>query len=817
VQSLVRRAIVSVLVLAAILPSLLPTVLPPLVVGAVVGTLSIGAVVAGVRRNRLGQPMVWHVGRPVAWALLGGGLAGLVVSHLMRGLLTAGHAPFPSVAEVPLLLAYPCMAAGLLILLENRCPGDAAEGTLTSLIAALAAALPVWAFVLAPRVADHHHHIASSTAVAGLVLPVCDLVLLLMAVRLVRLTSQSLSAYSFLLLSFACLLAAHCIALIGLAKGVGWSVEGLQGPLLLGYGLWGVAAMHPSMADLYEPVSRVPSAVGRSKLAVLAGAAMFGPIVLAVQAVREVPVGVPALATVTTVMPALVVALLVRMVRERTALEHQARHDDLTGLPRRDLFDDRVAIAMAAAHQRKSGLAVLFIDLDRFKKVNDSLGHAAGNQLLQLVAKRLTHCVRDGDTVARMGGDEFTILMPEFETEADAVSVARKVLEVFREPFQLGKRQLYVTGSVGVAVYPRDGETPETMMKNADAAMYAAKDRGRDTFHVYTPVLNALAHEKLDLESGLHQAIERGELILHYQPKVGIESGRVEGVEALVRWNHPELGLLGPDRFIPVAEETGLIVPLGEWVMQTACAQAADWANNGYPPIQMAVNLSARQFQLQAIPELVSSVLRRTGLDPRLLEVELTESLALQGDAVTKEALEQLVAMGVRCAVDDFGVGFSNFGYLDSLPIHEIKIDKSFVAKIGVESEQPALVVGIIALGRGLGLKVVAEGVENRRQLDVLRELQCDQIQGFFFSKPLPADELATLLMLEVVSPGQGRLSDLGPPTPRRRRSDAPAVAAPAPVALVAVSSVEKARSAGQVSPRPVRPRTARSRPLRAG
>jgi diguanylate cyclase (GGDEF)-like protein len=481
----------------------------------------------------------------------------------------------------------------------------------------------------------------------------------------------------------------------------------------------------------------------------------------------------PALAFVTACLPGLVVVLLVRMVRERTALEHQARHDDLTGLPRRDLFDDRVAIAMAAAHQRGSGLAVLFIDLDRFKKVNDSLGHAAGNQLLQLVAKRLTHCVRECDTVARMGGDEFTILMPEFESESDAVTVARKVLDVFREPFQLGKRQLYVTASIGVAVYPRDGDSAETMMKNADAAMYAAKERGRDTFHVYTPVLNALAHEKLDLESGLHQAIERGELVLHYQPKVAVQTGRVEGVEALVRWRHPELGLLGPDRFIPLAEETGLIVPLGEWVLQTACAQAAEWVEAGYPPIQMAVNLSARQFQLQSVPEMVAAALRRTGLDPNLLELELTESLALQGDDSTRETLEELVAMGVRCAVDDFGVGFSNFGYLDTLPIHEIKIDKTFVAKIGEDSEQPALVVGIIALGRGLGLKVVAEGVENRRQLDVLRALECDTIQGFFFSRPLPADELATLLMLEVVSPGQGRLSDLGPPvTPRRRKSD---------------------------------------------
>ncbi|MBV8690029.1 MAG: EAL domain-containing protein, partial [Actinobacteria bacterium] len=710
-QNLVRRAVVTVLVLAAGLPTLFPKLLSPLVVGAAVGSLSIAAVFAGVRTNRLGHRLIWHVGRPVAWALLGGGLAGLVISHLLRATVSVHNlGPFPSIAEVPLGLAYPCMASGLLILLENRSPGEATECAFSSLIAAFSAALPVWAFVLGPMAGHGHMHM--STAIGGLVLPALDLFLLLLAVRIVRLTAQPMSAYSVLMLSFACLLAAHCIALIGLVKGVGWSVAGLQGPLLLGYGLWGVAALHPSMGDLFEPAPRVPPAVGWPRLVALSAAAMLGPVVLAVQSVRRVPVGMPGLAFVTACLPGLVVVLLVRMVRERTALEHQARHDDLTGLPRRDLFDDRLAIAMAAAHQRGKGLAVLFIDLDRFKKVNDSLGHAAGNQLLQLVAKRLLHCVRDCDTVARMGGDEFTILMPEFESEADAVAVARKVLAVFREPFQLGKRQLYVTGSVGVAVYPRDGDTAEAMMKNADAAMYAAKDRGRDTYQLYRPVLNAMAHEKLDLESGLHQAIERGELELHYQPKVAVQTGRVEGVEALVRWRHPELGLLAPDRFIPLAEETGLIVPLGEWVLETACAQANEWVQNGYPPIQMAVNLSARQFQLQVIPDLVSSVLRRTGLDPTLLELELTESLALQGDDVTREALEQLAAMGVRCAVDDFGVGFSNFGYLDTLPIHEIKIDKTFVAKIGEASEQPALVVGIVALGRGLGLKVVAEGVE---------------------------------------------------------------------------------------------------------
>jgi EAL domain-containing protein (putative c-di-GMP-specific phosphodiesterase class I) len=301
--------------------------------------------------------------------------------------------------------------------------------------------------------------------------------------------------------------------------------------------------------------------------------------------------------------------------------------------------------------------------------------------------------------------------------------------------------------------------------------MYGAKDRGRNTYQLYTPGLNAQAHEWLELESGLHHAIERRELVVHYQPKVALRSGRVVGVEALVRWNHPELGFLGPDKFIPLAEESGLIAPLGEWALETACAQAQEWKDAGYPPITVAVNLSARQFQLQSLPDVVASVLRRTGLEARYLELELTESLALQGGESTLRSLEELVEMGVSCTVDDFGVGFSNFDYLDSLPISKIKIDKAFVRKIGTTANKPALVVGIIALGHGLGLQVVAEGVETPDQLEFLREHDCDQIQGYVFSKPLPAEELASLLMLELVSPGPGRLG--APARPVRAASGA--------------------------------------------
>jgi len=300
--------------------------------------------------------------------------------------------------------------------------------------------------------------------------------------------------------------------------------------------------------------------------------------------------------------------------------------------------------------------------------------------------------------------------------------------------------------------------------------MYLAKEKGRNNFQVYAAELNARAGEWLDLENALHMAITDGQLAVHYQPKVHIGTGRVVGVEALVRWNHPELGLLGPDKFIPVAEDSGLIAPLGEWVLDAACSQAKAWRDEGYANLTVAVNLSARQFQLQAMDDVIAGVLRRTGLPPRLLELELTESLALQGDEGIRETLNAISAFGVKCAVDDFGVGFSNFGYLGTLPIDKVKVDKSFVSQIGISDDgaASALAIGIIALAKALGLDVVAEGVENHEQLEFLREHGCDQIQGYLFSGALPADQLSTLLMLEMVSPGTGRL---GPARPRPPRS----------------------------------------------
>ncbi|MBV8304936.1 MAG: EAL domain-containing protein, partial [Acidimicrobiia bacterium] len=587
-------------------------------------------------------------------------------------------------------------------------------------------------------------------------------------------------------------------------SGVAHPYATLGGPLVLAYGLWAVAALHPSMGGLFEPVRGSAPLLSRVQLAALAAALLIGPTLLAIGIFVGRDHSDGAIVIGSAALTALVIARLARFVQAREEVQQAASHDELTSLPRRELFNERVAISAAAAYQRGGRMAVMFIDVDRFKKINDSLGHAVGDEVIDLVGRRLRHCIRGSDMVARMGGDEFTVLLEDINHEDDAAVVAQKVIDAFVDPLTVAGRKLFVTASVGVAAYPRDGSDADTLVKNADAAMYLAKEKGRNNFQVYTSELNARAGEWLDLENALHTAITDGQLVVYYQPKVHIGTGRVVGVEALVRWNHPELGLLGPDKFIPVAEDSGLIAPLGEWVLEAACTQAKAWRDEGYAHLSVAVNLSARQFQLQAMDDVVAGVLRRTGLPPSLLELELTESLALQGNEAIRETLDAIHAFGVKCAVDDFGVGFSNFGYLGTLPIDKVKVDKSFVSQIGVgdDGAASALAIGIIALAKALGLDVVAEGVENHGQLEFLRDHGCDQIQGYLFSAPLPATELATLLMLEMVSPGAGRLGPMT--TSRKATATADAPAQPPPRTR---TSSKRAPAARARKPRPLKAR----------
>jgi diguanylate cyclase (GGDEF)-like protein/PAS domain S-box-containing protein len=430
----------------------------------------------------------------------------------------------------------------------------------------------------------------------------------------------------------------------------------------------------------------------------------------------------------------------------QTQLERLAHHDALTGLPNRLLFNARLGHALERARREGGLVAVLFFDLDHFKNINDSLGHPAGDRLLQAVTTRLLDSVREEDTVARLGGDEFTLLLEELRESMDAATVAEKAINALARPFDLDGHEAYVTASVGISLFPNDGQDVTTLLKNADSALYQAKEHGRNKYHFYTKDLTAAAFKRLALESSLRRAVERGEFTLYYQPQVDLNDGQIVGAEALVRWRHPERGLVLPGEFIPMAESTGLIVKLGEWVLRTACAQAKAWQEEGLPPMRIAVNVSSVQVTRSAIVVIVENALEETGLDPRYIELEITEGLIMQQTQQTITTLGNLRAMGVMLAVDDFGTGYSSLSYLKRLPLHRLKIDKSFVCEIPDDLDDSAITRAIIALGENLHLIVVAEGVENETQLEFLRSNGCDEAQGHLFSAPVPAAEFAALV-----------------------------------------------------------------------
>jgi diguanylate cyclase (GGDEF)-like protein len=436
-------------------------------------------------------------------------------------------------------------------------------------------------------------------------------------------------------------------------------------------------------------------------------------------------------------------------ITERKRAEEQVRnlayHDTVTGLPNRLLFQDRLALAVAQAHRHHQRLAVLFLDLDRFKIINDSLGHSIGDRLIREVAGRLRTCLREGDTVARLGGDEYTLLLPHVGQAVDAAKVAKKVLDLVRIPFDIDGRELFVTASIGISLYPDDGRDAEALVKNADTAMYRAKDQGRDNYQLYTPAMNATALQRLALESSLRKALAQDELVLHYQPILDVASRRVHGVEALLRWRHSELGLVPPAEFIPLAEVTGLILPMGSWVLRTACAQARAWQDR-HPGLTVAVNLSARQFQEPSLVAQVTDALADTGLEPRCLQLEITESSAMQNAQSAIQTLRELKALGVGLSIDDFGTGYSSLSYLKRFPIDTLKIDQSFIRDIGSDPDDAAIASAIIALAHVLKLKVVAEGVETAGQLEFLTAHGCDRTQGYLFSRPLSADLCGELL-----------------------------------------------------------------------
>jgi len=433
--------------------------------------------------------------------------------------------------------------------------------------------------------------------------------------------------------------------------------------------------------------------------------------------------------------------------RAEEQVKHLAFHDALTGLPNRLLFNDRLSIALAQARRSGEKLVTLFLDLDRFKVINDSLGHAAGDELLRRVAERLQANVRAGDTVARLGGDEFIILLTRISSEENAGKVAAKFLQSIRNPFLVQERNVFTTTSVGVSVYPNDGMDPETLIQNADVALYRAKEEGRDNYQLYAPAMNARALQRLSLENRLRQALPNEELILHYQPIVDVRSGRVCGAEALLRWRHPELGLLPPSEFITLAEISGLIVPIGHWVLKTACEQVREWQAMGYPQLRVSVNLSPRQFQQSKLVAQVTGSLASSGISAGSLDLEITESSAMQNAELTIATLLELKGLGVAISLDDFGTGYSSLNYLKRFPIDRVKLDQSFVHDMTRSPEDGAIVRAVISMAHTLRLVVVAEGVETEDQLAFLRHHRCDEIQGFLFSPPVEAIAFQKLLL----------------------------------------------------------------------
>jgi len=427
-------------------------------------------------------------------------------------------------------------------------------------------------------------------------------------------------------------------------------------------------------------------------------------------------------------------------------LSYMAYYDTLTGLPNRQLLRDRLQQTMIEADRSGRVAAVMLLDLDRFKYINDTLGHEAGDMLLKGVAERLTTCVRHGDTVARLGGDEFTVLLANVAQVDDVAFVTKKILEAFAQPFTIAGRELFVSPSIGITLYPHDDRDIDNLLKNADAAMYHAKESGRNTFQFFTAELNERASQRLELETALRHALERNELLLHYQPLVDLKTGQLKGVEALLRWQYPQHGLVPPLDFIPLAEETGLIVPIGEWVLRTACAQAMAWHAAGFCGLQMAVNISSRQFQQQNLASVVSAVLNETGLEPQCFYLELTESVLMRNVDAAIVAMGELDAAGVGFSIDDFGTGYSSLSYLKRFPIDVLKIDRSFVRDITTNPDDAAIVTAIMAMAHTLGIEVVAEGVETEEQLAFLRAHGCDVMQGYYFSKPVDATALTELL-----------------------------------------------------------------------
>ena len=715
----------------------LATGISPVLAASVIGALAVAAAVYGLCSHRRLQLRSWAE----SWGVLSLGLVAVVIAAAMEGV---GHAPTLSPAALPLALTLggdALAVAGLCLLIHWRMPGRASEALTTSVVSAMALWFALLTLVVVP---GHGWH--PGTQIPSMAVPALEFVMVALTGSLMSMTEKHPVAYRYLLAGFACLFVGHAVSSALFLAGRTSSPVPLDAVALWGACLWGASVLHPSQRDAFEPVPLRSGRPSWPHVVLLLAATLIVPGTLVLQSVLGLPSHKQIVVLGSALLPALVVGYLLHQVFARSAAEYRAQHDALTGVCNRVLFSDSLAASLIEAGRNDSGLALMFLDLDRFKSINDSLGHSVGNQLLQAVVKRLQACLRPRDTLARMGGDEFTILFPDIDSKEQAANLAERILGAFAEPFNVGGRLLPVQASIGVAVHPEDGDEADELFRHADTAMYQAKASGRNTYVVYDTAMSARARLRFALESSLRSALDQGRLTVHFQPKLRVSDGAMVGVEALARWSHPRLGMIPPWAFIPLAEETSLIASLGEWVLEMSCLEAKRWQERTGQRVSVAVNLSPRQFVRQSVVGMVADVLERTHFDPTLLELEVTEGVLMEHMEEAAASLSELRAMGIRCSIDDFGTGYSALTYLTDIPVDAIKIDPSFVRRIDSESGAAPIVGAVISLAHSLGLQVVAEGVETDAQLQFLQASGADYVQGYLFKPAVASDEIEALL-----------------------------------------------------------------------
>jgi diguanylate cyclase len=731
---------------------------------------TIAATLASVR--------LWRPARPLPFLLFAAGEAvGFVAGAI--GSSTAVTRAGGSVAAAALtMVAYLIGIAGYAILIRARSPGRDRASLIDATVISTGVGMLAWVFLASPYSVDASLPLVER--VLSVLYVVLDVLVLALVIRMTIGGGDRTRAYLLMTAGWLVLVAADAGRALLVLLGTYDPASPVEAGWLVSYALWGAAVLDPSVATLTDPVPATRANLTRTRLLCLAGASLMAPAILAIQSLRDQRLDVPVIVAGCALLFLLVLSRMAGLVRENEAtvrelrgtegvlraslserdalaaqLEHQAFHDSLTGLANRALFNDRVRHALARARRDAGSLAVLFLDLDDFKLVNDSLGHGAGDRLLREVAARLRSCLREHDTVGRLGGDEFAILAEDTDLDT-ARALAQRILAALAAPFPLVGGQFTIHASIGIAVDERLALDEIQLLRNADIAMYAAKSRGKGTYEVFTGSMLESVRDRHDSQRALEGAIERRELVVHYQPIVDLHNGRMAGAEALVRWPRPDRGLVPPAEFIPLAEETGLVVELDRFVLRQACRQMAGW-NAEAGPLLLHVNLSAHHLLRNDLAATVAAALGDSGLPPECLALEITESVLMHDLGVAIVRLHELKRLGVHLAIDDFGTGYSSLAYLRQMPIDAVKIDKSFVDGVAGGPEESAVARAIIALADTLHLDTVAEGVEQPEQAAALAELGCHLAQGYHFSRPVPAADMARLATAAGSSSSSGR------------------------------------------------------------